>query len=67
MNKEKLKSIMALHGHTNKDLADKLNLSEQSVTNKINEYRTEFKQGEIAKIKDIYNLTPEQVDAIFFS
>lgn len=66
MNKEKLKSYMALHGHTNKDLADLLCISEQSVSSKINENGTEFKQGEIRRIKDEYNLTPEEVDAIFF-
>lgn len=66
MNKAKLKSLMALHGDTNKDIAELLNLSEQSVSSKINENGTEFKQGEIAKIKDRYNLTPVEVDAIFF-
>ena len=66
MNKEKLKSVMALHGHKNKDLADLLGISEQSVSCKINENGTEFKQGEIRIIKDRYNLSPEEVDAIFF-
>ena len=66
MNKAKLKSIMALHGDTNKELAELLGLSEQSISNKINENGTEFKQGEIIKIKDKYNLSPVEVDAIFF-
>ena len=66
MNKAKLKSIMTLHGDTNKDIADLLNISEQSVSCKINENGTEFKQGEITKIKDKYNLSPVEVDAIFF-
>ena len=66
MNKSRLKSIMALHGDTNKDLAELLGISEQSVSCKINENGTEFKQGEITKIKDKYNLTPVEVDAIFF-
>ena len=66
MDKAKLKSCMALYGDTNKELADYLEISEQSVSNKINENGTEFKQGEIRKIKDRYNLTPEEVDAIFF-
>ena len=61
-----LRSIMVLHGDTNKDLAALLGVSEQSISNKINENGTEFKQGEIAKIKDKYNLSAEQVDAIFF-
>jgi DNA-binding XRE family transcriptional regulator len=66
MNKTKLRSVMVLHGHTNKDLADLLGISEQSVSSKINENGTEFKQGEIAKIRDEYELSPEQVDEIFF-
>ena len=67
MNKELLRSIMALHGDTNKDLADLLGITEQSISGKINEKGTEFKQGEIAKIKDHYKLSPEQVEAIFFA
>lgn len=66
MDKAKLKSYMALYGHTNKDLADILNISEQSVSAKINENGTEFKQGEIRIIAEKYNLSPEEVVAIFF-
>ena len=66
MNKDLLRSIMVLHGDTNKTLAAFLGISEQSVSNKINENGTEFKQGEITKIKDKYNLSPVEVDAIFF-
>lgn len=66
MNKAKLRSVMALHGDTNKDVAEFLEISEQSVSCKINENGTEFKQGEIAKLKDRYNLSPSEVDAIFF-
>lgn len=67
MNKELLRSIMALHGETNKDLAELLDITEQSVSAKINENGSEFKQGEMAKIRKHYQLTPEQVDAIFFA
>ena len=67
MNKAKLRSVMTLHGDTNKDLAEFLNISEQSVSCKINENGTEFKQGEIAKIKDRYNLSPSELEAIFFN
>ena len=67
MKKEQLRSIMVLHGDTNKDLADYLGISEQSVSNKINENGTEFKQGEIARIKMKYNLSSEQIDQIFFA
>lgn len=67
MKKELLRSVMVIHGDTYKDLADYLGISEQSMSNKINENGTEFKQGEIAKIKYRYNLTCEQVDLIFFT
>jgi len=67
MNSALLRSIMVLHGDTNKDLADFLKISEVSVSNKINENGTEFKQGEIAKIKEKYGLTMEQVESIFFA
>lgn len=67
MNKELLKSIMVLHGDTNKTLADYLDISEQSVSAKMNENKTEFKQGEIAMIQKRYHLTPEQISNIFFA
>ena len=67
MDRKLLRSIMILHGDTNKDLAQWLGISEQSVSGKINETGTQFKQGEIAKIRDRYDLTAEQVEAIFFS
>lgn len=67
MNKELLRSVMALHGETNRDLANLLDISEQSVSAKINENGTEFKQGEIATIRHHYNLTAEQVTNIFFA
>ena len=67
MNKELLRSIMVLHGDLNKDLADYLGISEQSVSNKINENETEFKLSEIKKIKIRYNLTKDQIDLIFFA
>lgn len=67
MNGALLKSIMVLNGDTVRDLASYLNKSPQSVSDKINERGTEFRQGEIAMIKERYNLTAEQVEAIFFA
>ena len=66
MNKNLLRSVMVLHGDTNKDLAEYLGITKQSVSAKINETNAEFKQGEIAKIRDRYNLSADQVEAIFF-
>ena len=67
MKKELLRSIMVLHGDTNKDLADYLGITEQSVSNKINENGTEFKQGEIKRIRIRYYLSSDQIDDIFFA
>lgn len=67
MNGSMLKSVMVLNGDTIRDLADFLDISPQSVSKKINENKSEFKQGEIAKIKERYNLSADQVEAIFFS
>ncbi len=67
MDKKLLRSIMALHGETNRDLAKILGISEQSVSAKMNETGSEFKQGEISIIRAHYNLTPEQVTDIFFA
>lgn len=67
MNGKLLRSIMVLHGDTNATLAEFLGISEQSVSNKINENGTEFRQGEITKIKARYNLDCDMVDRIFFA
>ncbi len=67
MNKTLFRSIMVLHGDTNATLAEYLGITEQSVSNKINENGSEFKQGEIFKIKTKYNLDSATVDKIFFA
>lgn len=67
MNTKLFRSIMVLNNDTNKSLAEFLNLSEQTVCNKINENGTEFRQGEIAMIKERYNLTADQIADIFFN
>ena len=67
MNAKLLRSVMVLHDDTNASLAAFLGITEQSVCNKINENGTEFKQGEIAKIKARYKLDSDMVDRIFFA
>ena len=67
MNKELLRSIMVLNGDTNKDLAEYLGISVQSFSAKINENKTEFKKKEIARICERYNLSADQIQAIFFN
>lgn len=67
MNTKLFKSLMVLHDDTNASLAKFLGITEQSVCNKINENGTEFKQGEIAKIKARYGLDADMIDRIFFA
>lgn len=67
MNKALLRSIMVLHGDTNNTLAKYLGISEASLSNKINEINTEFKQSEIAAIKKRYSLDDAQTSLIFFN
>lgn len=67
MNKKLLRGLMALHGDTNKSLAEYLGISEQSVCNKINEKKTEFTREEIQAIKRKYNMSADLVDLVFFA
>lgn len=68
MNKNMFKSKMKLHGDTNAILAKAIGISPQRLSAKINETGgAEFVQGEIEKIKDRYNLTPDEVNDIFFT
>lgn len=67
VNKRLLKSFMVAFGDTNKELAEYLGISEASVSAKINENKTEFKQSEIASISKRYALTSEEIEAIFFN
>ena len=67
MNLNELNACMALFGDTNLRLAEAIGISPQRLSAKRNETRgAEFTQSEIAIIKRRYNLTPEQVDSIFF-
>lgn len=67
MNSKLLRSLMVLHGDTNASLAAYLGITENSVSNKINENGTEFKQREISKIMRRYDLSADQVREIFFA
>lgn len=66
MNKNKLESQMKLFGDTAGDLAKFIGITNVTFSYKINEKSTEFTQSEIAKIKEKYSLTAEQIDDIFF-
>lgn len=68
MNKNLLRSIMVLHEDTNGKLANFLNITQNRLSAKMNEWNdAQFTQVEIKKIKERYNLTAEQVDSIFFN
>ena len=67
MNSKLLRSIMLMHGDTNKTLSEYLGISETSLSNRINSRGTDFRQGEIVAIKNRYNLTADQVEEIFFA
>ena len=64
MDKEKFKSVMALHGETQGRLAEALEMAQETLSRKLNE-KGEFSQSEIKAIKNRYHLTPDEVDAIF--
>ena len=68
MDTAKLKAQMVLHNETQEVLANALGVTTPRVSLKINgKQGAQFTQSEIAIIKNRYNLTPEEVDQIFFS
>lgn len=68
MRKNKLESVMKLNGDTGTALAQYLGMARSTFSAKINETNgAEFTQSEIGKIKAKYNLTPNDIDDIFFT
>lgn len=68
MNKNMFKSKMKLFGDTNASLAAAISISAQRLSAKVNETGgAEFTQGEIDKIRIRYDLTPDEVNNIFFA
>lgn len=68
MNKNLLRSKLALAGDTYESLADFLGLAKNTVTRKINEsHGAEFTQSEISMMKERYSLTDAEVIDIFFT
>lgn len=57
---------MQLHGESQQNLADYLQMSLSRLNAKINEYRgAQFRQNEIAAIQEHYGLTAGEVNEIF--
>lgn len=68
MNKCLLKSKMVLYGDNNATLGKALGITYQTVSAKLNNTNgSEFTQKEIYAIKSRYNLTPLEIDEIFFN
>ena len=65
MDRSALKSKMALNNDTGITLAGFLNITDTTLSAKING-KAEFTRKEIALIKGRYSLSAEEVDAIFF-
>lgn len=65
-NKNELRAQMARHEDTNQSLASALDIAISTISEKINGKR-DFTQKEIDFFKRRYNLTPEEIDVIFFA
>jgi len=64
-NKKLLRSKLILAEMTDGELAEKLGISRQSVSQKLNGHR-QFNSNEISKIAHILKLEPKEVMEIFF-
>ena len=65
VNKNLLKSKMVLNNDSNKTLASKLNITEGSMSNKINS-KNKFTPEEMNFIREDYNLTDVEFIDMFF-
>lgn len=65
MNTNLLKSKMVLHGDNITTLADKLDVSRQTLSLKIDGI-SDFKLSEVKKIRLMYHLTDEEMLEVFF-
>ena len=63
--KSRLKEYMSYYDDNFQSLAEFMGISYQSLSKKLNNH-VDFKRTEILMIKRRYNLTPEQIDYIFF-
>ena len=65
MNEKELKAKIVAFGDTQARLADAIGISASNLNDKING-KAQFRQNDIATIKERYHLTAEDVDRIFF-
>ncbi len=66
MNKIALRIKMIANNDTGATLSKALDISETTLSAKING-KAEFTRNEIADIKERYNLSPKEIDDIFFT
>lgn len=66
MKKYILSEYIAKNNDTLEELSKHLEITYQTLSKKRNGH-VEFTRAEIKKIKDRYNLTPEEIDYIFFA
>ena len=68
MNKQELLAVMVRNGDNGGTISDYLQINRSTFSAKLNQKKgAEFTQGEIARIKERYNLSADEVFAIFFS
>lgn len=67
MDSALLKSYIVKNHDTQAELAKALGISASNLNEKINGKTASFRQNEIGVIKSRYNLTAEEIDAIFFT
>lgn len=66
--KNELVSVMKRHGDNQADVAKYIGISLQSFNAKLNGTNgADFTRPEMLKVKEKYNLTSEEMDAIFFA
>ena len=61
-----LKAIMILHNDSTSSFAKHIGINRQNASKKING-KSDFKQSEIVKITNLYNLTDSEIRNIFLS
>ena len=66
MNELEFNAMLARHGKKRDDVAKLLGVNPSTVSRKL-KGDSEFKGSEIMKIKLYFELSPEEVDIIFFS
>ena len=68
MNKQELLAVMVRNSDNGGRLSNYLGINRSTFSAKLNQRKgAEFTQGEIARIKERYNLSAEDVFTIFFS